>query len=162
MDFLTPEEKKNAITKLGEGNIGSQLEDLIVAVWIVYGLTHDKPTSEPHQLAIGVINNFELHEFGWSRSKFIPKRLTLEGEDATLDERITQYCDLARKHEEELRPNLVMMLGLVYLMSRSRPDEMMHKWVAGAMRRHNISVDSFTEKNPLRVRFVLPDSDQIQ
>jgi|SRR5271166_76110 len=162
MDFFTPEEKKNAIVKRVETDIGSQLEDLIVAVWIVYALTHDKPTSEPHQLAIGVIDRFELHDFGWSRSKLIPSRLSLEGENATLDERITQYCDLARQHKEELRQNLVIMLGFVYLMSRSHPEDMMYKWAVGAMKRHDISADSFTNKNPLHWRVVLPDSDQVQ
>lgn len=160
MNF-TPDEKKTAIGKRAEGRIGSQLEDLIVAVWLVYALTHDKPDSESHQLAIGVINNFDLHRFGWSRSKLIPSRLTLEGDDTTLDERITQYCELAREHEKELRSDLVIMLGLVYLASRSHPDDVMHKWVVGAMKRHEISADCFTDKNSLHGH-VLPKSDQVQ
>jgi hypothetical protein len=160
--MFTPEEKKGAIAKRVEASLGSQLEDLIVAVWIVYALTLEKPVSEPHQLAMAVINTFGLHEFGWSTSKQIPGRLALEGEDATLDDRITQYCNVARSHEDEIRPNLVMMLGFVYLVGRDHPNDMMHKWVLGAMARHDIRADAFTDRNPLLVNLVLPDSDQVQ
>lgn len=160
--MFTPEERKNSVAKRVEASLGSKLEDLIVAVWIVFALTRDEPTAEPHQLAMGVINTFGLHEFGWSTSRLIPGRLAFEGEDATLDERISQYCDEARKRENEIRPNLVMMLGFVYLMSRGRPDDLMHVWVLGAMRRHNLHADAFTNKNPLRAHLVLPDSDHVQ
>lgn len=161
MNF-TPEQKKNAIGKRAEASLGSMLEDLIVAAWIMYARTRDEPTSELHQQAHGVINTFKLHELGWSTSKLIPGRLAFEGDDVTLDERIDQYCDLARKNEDELRPNLVMMLGFVYLTSRSHPEDLMHKWVLGAMKRHEISSDCFTDKNPLRVNLVLPGPGQVQ
>lgn len=103
MNF-TPEQKKGAISKRVEADVGSMLEDLIVAAWLVYGLTRNKPKTEPHQTAIGVVNSFKLHEFGWQKSHMIPSRLMLEGNDVTLDERIDEYCSLGRKHTDELRP----------------------------------------------------------
>jgi hypothetical protein len=159
--MFTPDGKKCAIAKRVESSLGSKLEDLVVAVWIVYSLTRNDSNSEPHQMALGIINKFAFHEFGWSTSKLIPSRLALEGDDATLDDRITQYCDIARRHEDDIRPDLVMMLGFVFLMSRNRPDDMMDKWVLESMRRHDIQADSFTDKNPLHGHVVLQQSDQI-
>ena len=38
----------------------------------------------------------------------------------------------------------------------------MAKWVMAALKRHDISPDAFTEKNPLRPFLVMPDSNQVQ
>jgi hypothetical protein len=82
--MFKPDEKKCAIARRVESSLGSKLEDLIVAVWIVYSLTRDELNSVPHQMALGIINKFAFHEFGWSTSKLVPSRLALEGVDATL------------------------------------------------------------------------------
>ena len=134
------------------------LEDLIVAAWLVYGLTLNKPETEPHQTAAGVINTFKLHEFGWQKSRLIPNRLALEGENVTLDERIEEYCNIARKRTDELRPNLIILLGFVYLMSRDTPQDLMHQWVVRALKRHELSEDIYQPTANL----ILPDSKQIQ
>src|SRR3989442_467427 len=106
MKSFTPQQQKDAIGQCVEASVGSVLEDLIVGAWLVYGLSYSDPESELHQLASGVINSFELHKFGWSTSHLIPGRMMFEGEDATLEERITQNCDIARENEQELRQYL--------------------------------------------------------
>ena len=112
-------------------------------------------------MATGVINTFKLHEFGWQRSHLIPNRMMLEGEDATLDERIDQYVEAAHKHQDNLRMNLGMMLAFVFMESRSSPDELMHQWVRGAMQRHEISEVAFTTM-PDGVNFVPSESKNVQ
>lgn len=159
-DFA-PEENKAAIAKRVEATLGSQLEDLIAAAWLIYGITRSEPASEMHVMATGVINTFKLHEFGWQRSHLIPNRMMLEGEDATLDERIDQYVEAARKHQDNLRMNLGMMLAFVFMESRSSPDELMHQWVRGAMQRHEISEVAFTTM-PDGVNFVPSESKNVQ
>jgi len=91
----------------------------------------------------------------------IPNRMFLEGENATLEDRISQYADEARKHLAELRPSLVMMLGFVFTRCREKPENLMNKWMRAAMERHCLSEDIFSG-NPGRVNLVLSDSDKIQ
>jgi hypothetical protein len=160
--LFTPERKKRVIKKSVEAGMGSKLEDLNTATWIAYGFTHSDPTSEAHQIVVGVISGYELHQLGWSTSKLIPSSTMLEGEDETLDERITAYCDIARKHKDELYSDLLKMLGVVYLLSRNRPEDLMHQWLQAAMKRHDMSPDLFTEKNPFYGRVVMPGSKQVQ
>ena len=153
--------RKAAIAKRAEATLGSQLEDLIAAAWLIYGITRSEPKSEMHILATGVINTFKLHEFGWQRSHLIPSRMMLEGKDATLDERIDQYVQAAREHQDDLRMNLGMMLAFVFMESRNSPDELMHQWVRGAMRRHEISEAAFTTK-PDGINFVPSETKKVQ
>jgi len=131
MPPLHPEQLKAAIAKHAEATLGSQLEDLIAAAWLIYGITRSEPASEMHVLATGVIITFKLHEFGWQRSHLIPNRMMLEGYDVTLHERIDQYVEAARRHQDNIRTNLGMMLAFVFMESRRSPDELMHQWGEG-------------------------------
>jgi hypothetical protein len=158
---LTPEQKKDAISKHVEANLGSLLEDLIVGAWLVYGLSYNEPDSELHELASGIINTFELHNFGWQTSRLIPSRMTLEGEDITLEERITQYCDRAREVEAEIRQNLVMMIAAIKIKSSGHTQSLMHQWAALAMKRHDMNFDEQGTTTPIP-NFVRPRNKRVQ
>lgn len=87
--------------------------------------------------------------------------MMLEGNDVTLHERIDQYVEAARKHQDNLRTNLGMMLAFVFMESPRSPDELMHQWVRGAMQRHEISEAAFTTM-PDGVNFVPSESKKVQ
>jgi hypothetical protein len=161
MRFFTPQQQTDAIGKRVEANVGSILEDLIVGAWLVYGLSYGQPESELHQLASGIINSFELHEFGWSKSHLIPGGMIFEGEDATLEDRITQYCDIARENEHELRQYLVMMVTTVLIQSENNQDSLMRQWAKNTMDRHKMTFDKADYRTPLP-NFVLPKKKNIQ
>jgi hypothetical protein len=95
-------------------------------------------------------------------SDVIPSREILEGEDAGLDGRIDAYCTHWREIEPQLRQDLVMMIGFVYLMTRKSPDDLLHQWSLRAMSRHRLTPDHYTEKNPLWKPINLPHSDIVQ
>ena len=132
---------KKAIAERVEANIGSLLEDLIVGAWLVYGLSRADSQSELHTMAAGIINTFELHKFGWSTSWLMPNAMMLEGDDDTLEERITQYCDKARGHEQQLRQSLVMMVATIRIFSADTPQDLMRQWADAAMDRHHMTFD---------------------
>jgi hypothetical protein len=102
-----------------------------------------------------------LHEFGWSIASLVPDLSIPVGEDAPPAEQIRRTCDQARRPEFQIRPNLIMMLGFVYMMSQKAPNDMMHHWVLNAMKRHNIQVDDFTDMN-LPGALVPPNPDPVQ
>lgn len=137
------------------------LEDLIVGAWLVYGLSHNQPDSELHSLAAGIINTFELHKFGWSRSWLIPRRFVLEGRDETLDERIDKYCKKVWEHEQELRKSLVMMIVAVRIEASSDTNDLMYQWAENAMKRHHISFDTTNIKDN-SPNFVPPTNKTVQ
>jgi hypothetical protein len=158
---FTPEEQKKLITERVECTIRSLLEDLVVGAWLVYGLSRHEPNGELHMFASGIINTFELHKSGWQTSRLIPSRMMLEGEDATLDERITQYCDEARKNEGELRNSLIMMITAVKMKSSDRPQDLMRQWVLNATERHGMSFDQ-ADSTGDRPNLVLPNDRRVQ
>jgi hypothetical protein len=160
-DFFTPEQQKRAITKYVEEKFIHMLTDLIPAVWMVYGLTSDEPDGDVHLMARQVIERYHLTEASWG-SGVIPSREILEGDDAGLEERISVYSAQSRETEHQLRQDLVMMIGFVYLSTCEAPDKPMHQWALQAMTRHRLTPDHYTEKNPLWIPLNLPDSNQVQ